>query len=196
MKKNTMKNADSSIVSDDELYSNFIQGQAESFDELTIRYGDALIIYLNNILHNIQDAEDVTVEAFARILVKSPAIRSGGFRAYLYKTAHNLAMNLLKKNGRREIFSLDDSEEIFEISDAVEKTVYDAERDDILHLCMEKIDPTLKEILFLIYFEDMSYKEASAVMGISSKRVDKLLQTAKKHLKRELSKEGINHAYE
>ena len=27
---------------DDELYSNFIAGETENFDELTIRYGDAL----------------------------------------------------------------------------------------------------------------------------------------------------------
>ena len=144
----------------------------------------------------MQDAEDIMVEAFARILVKRPAIRNGGFKPYLYKAAHNLAINFLKKNGRRAIFSLDDFEDILRINDSVEKTVYDAERNDILHLCMEKIDPILKEVLFLIYFEDLSYKEAAAVMRISPKRVDKLLQSAKKHLKKELSKEGIDHAYE
>ena len=191
-----MKNDDSSTVSGDELYFNFIQGHTECFDELTIRYGDALVIYLNGILHNMQDAEDIMVEAFARILVKRPAIRNGGFKPYLYKAAHNLAINFLRKNGRRAIFSLDDFEDILRINDSVEKTVYDAERNDILHLCMEKIDPILKEVLFLIYFEDLSYKEAAAVMRISPKRVDKLLQSAKKHLKKELSKEGIDHAYE
>ena len=103
-----MKNDDSSTVSGDELYFNFIQGHTECFDELTIRYGDALVIYLNGILHNMQDAEDIMVEAFARILVKRPAIRNGGFKPYLYKAAHNLAINFLKKNGRRAIFSLDE----------------------------------------------------------------------------------------
>lgn len=191
-----MKNDDSSTVSGDELYFNFIQGYTECFDELTIRYGDSLVIYLNGILHNMQDAEDIMIEAFARILVKRPAIRNGGFKPYLYKAAHNMAINFLKKNGRRAIFLLDDFEDILRINDSVEKTVYDAERNDILHLCMEKIDPILKEVLFLIYFEDLSYKEAAAVMRISPKRVDKLLQTAKKHLKKELSKEGIDHAYE
>ncbi len=191
-----MKDVDSSNISDDELYSNFIQGQTESFDELTIRYGDALVIYLSGILHNMQDAEDIMVETFARILVKKPAIRSGGFKAYLYRTAHNLAINLLKKNRRRETFSLDGCEEILRISDSATKTIDDTERDDILHLCMEKIDPVLKEVLFLIYFEELSYKEAAAVMRISPKRVDKLLQSARKHLRKELSKEGIDHAYE
>ena len=191
-----MKDVDSSNISDDELYSNFIQGQTESFDELTIRYGDALVIYLSGILHNMQDAEDIMVETFARILVKKPAIRSGGFKAYLYRTAHNLAINLLKKNRRRETFSLDGCEEILRISDSATKTIDDTERDDILHLCMEKIDPVLKEVLFLIYFEELSYKETAAVMRISPKRVDKLLQSARKHLRKELSKEGIDHAYE
>ena len=181
---------------EDEFYRQFLRGKVSAYDELMILYGDSLTFYLYGYLHNWQDAEDLTVEAFARILVKKPRIREGGFKAYLYRTAHNLAINLLKKNRRRETFSLDGCEEILRISDSATKTIDDTERDDILHLCMEKIDPVLKEVLFLIYFEELSYKETAAVMRISPKRVDKLLQSAKKHLKKELSKEGIDHAYE
>ena len=56
-----------------------------------VRYGDKLTFYLYGYLHTVEDAEDMMIEAFARIMVKKPSIRDGGFRAYLYKTARNLA---------------------------------------------------------------------------------------------------------
>lgn len=183
------------MPSDDELYTSFISGEAAAYDALAIRYGDALVLYLNGILYNTQDAEDLMVEAFARIMVKKPAIRSGGFKAYLYKTAHNLAMRHLSFHKRHESFDISDMEEVLSDGSTLEDMITDKERRDILHLCMERIDPRLKEALFLVYFERMSYKDTAAVMGITAKKVDKLLQKAKHCLKSELSKEGISHAY-
>ncbi|MCR4934151.1 MAG: sigma-70 family RNA polymerase sigma factor [Lachnospiraceae bacterium] len=180
---------------DDELYSNFIAGETENFDELTIRYGDALVHYLNNILHNMEDAEDLMIEAFARIMVKKPAIKPGGFKAYLYKTAHNLAMNQIKFSVRHECFDISDMEEVLSNGTTTESEITDKERRNILNLCMERIDPELKEALYLVYFEGLSYKETASVMKKTVKRVDKLLQRAKVSLRAELSKEGMDNAY-
>ena len=79
------------MLSDDELYKNFLNGDSSSYDQLMIRYGDSLTFYINGYTHDIQDAEDLMIEAFARIMVKKPRIHEGAFKAYLYKTARNLA---------------------------------------------------------------------------------------------------------
>ena len=144
----------------------------------------------------MQDAEDLMVEAFARIMVKKPSIRSGGFKAYLYKTAHNLALNQIKINKRHEAFDIADIEEMLSDGITAESVITDRERRDILYLCMERIDPQLKEAVYLVYFEGMSYKDTASIMRITTKKVDKLLQKAKSSLRSELSKEGIDHAYE
>ena len=70
-------------MSDDELYNRLLTGDVSSYDDLMIRYGDSLTVYLYGYLHNWHDAEDLMIEAFARILVKKPHIRSGNFKAYL-----------------------------------------------------------------------------------------------------------------
>ena len=94
--------------SDDELYSLFRAGDGTAFDELMLRYGDDLLIYLNGYTHNLHDAEDLMIEAFARIMVKRPAIREGNFKAYLFRTGRNLASRFHRRSRRADIFSMDD----------------------------------------------------------------------------------------
>ena len=63
------------MQSDHELYSLFLAGDTRAYDELMIRYGDSLTVYLNGYLHDWHDAEDLMIEAFARIMAKKPRIR-------------------------------------------------------------------------------------------------------------------------
>ena len=58
------------MKSDKELYDLYLAGDIAAYDELIVRYGDSLTFYLNGYLHNLQDAEDLMVEAFARIIEK------------------------------------------------------------------------------------------------------------------------------
>lgn len=181
---------------DDEFYRQFLSGKTSAYDELMIRYGDSLTFYLYGYLHNWQDAEDLTVEAFARILVKKPRIREGGFKVYLYKTARNLAARFHSRESRIESFTLEGAEKELAGSTLLEEQLQGEEKKQILHLCLERIDPELREALWLVYFEDLSYADAAGVMNVSKKRVDKLLQRGKAILRTELEKEGITNAHE
>lgn len=176
---------------DDELYSNFLRGDTAAIEELMTRYGNSLTIFIYGYLHDIQDAEDMMIEAFARIVVKRPVIRSGGFKAYLFKTGRNLASRHHLLSMRLPTFCLDYIEE--EISDyrSLEDRALDMERKKALNLCLDRIEPQLKEALWLVYVEELSYEAAARIMEISRKRVDKLLQKGKEKLRAELYKEDI-----
>jgi RNA polymerase sigma-70 factor (ECF subfamily) len=192
---------------DDTLYQHFLQGDTASYDELMIRYGDRLTFYLHGYLHDINDAEDLMIEAFARIMAKRPNIGEGAFKAYLFKTARNLALRHQDKKRRMQVFSIDglDSEIADKVLAAgtgqieryspVEEDIGHEERKKILHLCLNRIEPELKEALWLIYFEEMSYAEAAAVMKVNRKKIDHLLQRGKKNMRLELLKEGMVSAY-
>ena len=184
------------MQNDDTLYRLFLAGETSAYDALMIRHGDSLTFYLNGYLHSWQDAEDLMIEAFARIMVRKPRIREGGFKAYLFKTARNLAARFHTKASRAEIFSLEGMENEIAAGLSPENSLEDQERTRILHLCLTRIDPQLREALWLVYFNDLSYADAAAVMGVSRKRVDKLLQRGKAIMRAELAKEGITNAYE
>ena len=74
-----MTNANDS--SDRELYHGFLKGDKKAYDQLMIRHGDSLTLYLYGCIHDWQDAEDLMIEAFARIMVRRPHIREDSFKA-------------------------------------------------------------------------------------------------------------------
>ncbi len=181
--------------SDDELYREYLSGNTEAYDELLIRYGDKLTFYLYGYLHSFEDAEDVMIESFARIMVKRPLIRDGGFRAYLYKTARNLAARVHLFQIKTQSFDFRELTAEAAAESLPEEKLRIAEKKEVLQLCLDRIDPQYREALWLIYMEEMSYTEAAAVMQISTKKIDNLLFRGKQHLRKELEKEGVRSAF-
>ncbi|MBQ3291640.1 MAG: RNA polymerase sigma factor [Mogibacterium sp.] len=181
--------------SDDELYLAFRAGDGTAYDELMLRYGDALLIYLNGYTHNLHDAEDLMIEAFARIMVKKPLIREGNFKAYLFRTGRNLASRFHSVIKRADIFSMETLDHEIADGNLPDEIVWNNEKNAILHVCLERIDPKSKEALWLVYYEGMTYAEAAEVMGVSAKKIDKLLAKGKELMRRELGKEGVTSSY-
>ena len=181
--------------SDDELYHQFLRGDVSCYDQLMIRYGDSVTFYINGYTNNLRDGEDLMIEAFARIMVKKPFIQKGAFKAYLYKTARNLALRFCEKRRGVIVFGLDELNR--EVSDSLlsDEQGGDGEKEAILHMCLERIDPELKEALWLVYCDELTYAQAAEVMHVSAKRIDHLLTRGKEHMRRELKKEGISNAY-
>ena len=68
-------------------------------------------------------------------------------------------------------------------------------RKQALYRCMERVAPDLREVLRLLYFEEMSYEEAASVFGVTRKRIDHLAERARRELRKELEKEGITDAF-
>lgn len=76
-------------VSDERLFERLVAGDQEALRPLMERYGDALTLYVNGYVHDIDAAEDPMLEAFSRLLVKRPRLREdlclnpGNVYAYL-----------------------------------------------------------------------------------------------------------------
>lgn len=182
------------MKSDDLLYREFLDGDIDAYDQLMVRYGDSLTMYLYGYIHDWQDSEDLMIEAFARVMAKKPDIGSGNFKAYLYRTGRNLAARFHSVMSQVTVFSFDDYGGDIADSEIIEEKLLDEEKAKILHICLDRIDDRLREVIWLVYFEDMSYKEAAAVMGVNTKRIDHLLTRGKQVMRTELEKEGITSA--
>ena len=180
---------------DIELYNGYLAGDAKAYDQLMIRHGDSLTFYLYGYLHDWHAAEDLMIEAFARIMVKRPGIGEGCFKAYLFKTGRNLAYRYYTRKTRVTEFSFDDYYEETEGREMVEEMLLDEERRQILYTCLDRIDPQLREALWLVYSEGLKYAEAASVMGVNTKKVDHLLGRGKQQMRKELEKEGVLGAY-
>lgn len=181
---------------DHQLYFRFLSGETAALDELMLGYGDSLTSYLHAVLHNRQDAEDLMIETFAQIMVKQPSIREGCFKAYLFKTGRNLALRFGATRGRLQTFAIEELTEEPSSPKETEAQYLDQERRHALHRCLNRIEPQYREALWLVYMESLSYREASEVLRVSEKKIDRLLQRGKLVLRQELEKEGVTDAYE
>ncbi len=181
------------LISDETLYHRYSDGDESGLESLMERYGNSLTFYINGYIHDIHDAEDLMIEAFARMILKHPNLRDGGFKSYLYKTARHLALRFLAKNKLCYCFDLEKLKNEPESEILIEDIVKTQERDQILHLCMEQLSPDYREVLYIVYFENMCHAEAAAVMRKSKKQVADLIYRGKNSLRKRLEREGITN---
>ena len=95
--------ADRCVLPMKPIYQQYLRGETNAADLLVEKYADMLIFYINGYIKDIHEAEDLMIEAFSQIFAKErPITGEGSFKAYLYKTARNLALRHSKKH--RHIF--------------------------------------------------------------------------------------------
>lgn len=182
------------MIADEDLYNRYLDGDESGLTELMNRYGSSLTFYIYCYIHNINDAEDLMIDAFAYLIVKKPRIREGCLKAYLYKSARNLALRFVVKKRLFHCFSFEEIEKEPESKTPIEEFVQMQERDRTLYQCMEKLNPSYRQALYLVYFQNMRHAEAAEVMGKSEKQVSDLVFRGRKSLRKYLEQEGITDA--
>lgn len=194
-KRNPSEGMADSDVNDITLYQSFLSGDDSGLQRLMERYGNSLTLYIDGYLHDIHEAEDLMIEAFAYFVAKRPRLRDDGFRAYLYKSARHLALRCLQKKRRKQLFSFDDLEQEPESDVLLETLVQTDERNRILWRCMDELAPAYREALYLVYFEGMRHAEAAAVMRKTEKQIADLVYRGRASLRKTLEREGITTWY-
>ena len=174
------------------IYNEYLSGDVKALERLVEYYGDKLTLYINGYVKNLHDSEDLLIEVFAYLVYKRPKIKSS-FESYIYKAARNHALMFLRKAKRHILLTYEEMN--FCIENTFEDDMWLAQRDRQLYECMERLQPAQKEALYLVYIEEMSYKDAAAILKKSAKQVDKLLQLGKKNLRPLLEREGIKSAF-
>ena len=194
-KRNSSESMADPDVNDITLYQRFLSGDDSGLQRLMERYGNSLTLYIDGYLHDIHEAEDLMIEAFAYFVAKRPRLRDDGFRAYLYKSARHLALRCLQKKRRKQLFSFDDLEQEPESDVLLETLVQTDERNRILWRCMDELAPAYREALYLVYFEGMRHAEAAAVMRKTEKQIADLVYRGRASLRKTLEREGITTWY-
>lgn len=181
-------------TTDETLYRRYLEGDEGGLTVLMERYGSSLTFYINGYIHDVYDAEDLMIEAFAYIITKKPRVRDGCLKAYLYKTARSLALRFAAKHRLRRCFGFEDlkKEPVEEM--LIEDVVQTGARNHTLHMCMNGLNPDYREALYLVYFEEMQHSQAAAVMGKSKKQIADLVYRGRNSLRKRLEREGITNA--
>ncbi len=178
-------------------YLRFLKGDQSGMRAIVELYWDSMLLFTNGYVHNLSDAEDIAQEALIKLSIKRPKLREEPqLRSYLLKICRNMAINHNKKQ-KRTVMMPHETAELVE--DEIENSIEEVENrmqlehsKRTLHTAMQQLRQDYREVLYLRYFEELSSKEAAAIMHCSEKQVTALAYQARQQLKKILEKEGYS----
>ncbi len=158
--------------------------KAERFEPFLKENEKRIHNYLLRFLEVDDDAQDLLQNIFIAFYDRLGEIEEKTATAYLYRMAHNMALNWIKQRKR---FILKAPADFANLRDTSQK---DPPPDyAFLNRAVRELPVRLSTVIHLQYYENLSYKEISARLGISVKAVESLLVRAKKLLRKKIIKE-------
>ena len=173
-------------------YRRFLNGDDDGLVEIIKNYKDGLMLYINGIVCDLHTAEELTEETFVKIVTKKPRFSGkSSFKTWLYAIGRNVSLDFLRKRSKLREVSSDECANISGDEKEIEKIFLKEERKILVHRTMCRLKPEYRQILWLIYFEDFSNKDAAKVMKKNVHNIEMLATRARKALKQELEKEDF-----
>ncbi len=170
------------------------EGDVRGLDEIIIEYCDGLILYLTSIVGNVTTAEELAEDTFVLLGTKKPKFKGkSSFKTWLYAIGRNIAVDHLRKYSKRSYISIDEAPEMTDDEAAVEESYIKKEQQITVHKAMRKLPQNYQQVLWLIYFEGFSNKEAARIMKKSLRSLESILFRARKSLRSQLETEGFEY---
>jgi RNA polymerase sigma-70 factor (ECF subfamily) len=179
-------------------------GDRRLFEELIRRYERELFNYLKQYLGDTQLAEDAFQSTFLQIHLKCDQFDSERrFRPWLYAVATNQAIDTQRRRRRERMVSLDQAtssadqaNQLKELVDApADLPAEDLERDEersLVRRAVEDLPEPLRQVLLLVYFQGLKYREAAEVLGVPVGTVKSRLHAAIRKLERTLRQHQLS----
>lgn len=175
-------------------YRRFLEGNDDAFVEIIKDYKDGLIFYLNGFTGNIHVAEELTEDTFVKLVTKKPKFTGkASFKTWLYTIGRNVALDYLRHKSKRVHVSMQNCGEQVDDAESMERAYIREEGKIIIHKAIRQLKPEYRQILWLIYFENFTNKQAAEVMRKSVHGIETLVYRARVALKTQLEKEGFDY---
>ncbi len=160
-----------------------IEGNIDSFTELASRYYPAMVAIAHSITGDRDLAEDAAQSCFAKAAVKLPQLKNHEkFAGWLVAICRNAAKDICKSEISR--CKTNDFSKI-------EIKSEENESHEIVKEALAKLPDSDREVIYLRFYDGLSYEKISAVLGISKQAINGRLRRAKKKMAELLRREGF-----
>jgi RNA polymerase sigma-70 factor (ECF subfamily) len=168
--------------------------RSETIEELFEALESPLLSYALRLVGDRSLAEDIVQEAFMKLHSHFAEVRQP--RPWLYRTAHNLALNHRRASDKIVPLDLGDDEGAPRVENSDPQPLPDEqiarwEGIGLVRLSLESLDERSRELIRLKFHENLSYKEMSGRTGLTAGHVGYLLHYAIKAVGDELAKNGV-----
>ena len=175
-------------------YEKFLSGDDTGMEEIIKQYSKGLIFYLYKLVGSLNLAEDLAEDTFVLLCTKKPKNKQKStFKTWLYTIGRNLAIDQLRRMSKRKNVPVDNCINIENSGGNPEDEYLRDQTKIIINKAIYTLKPEYQQILWLVYFEELSYNEISQIIHKSTHATEMLASRAKQALKKQLIKEGINN---
>jgi RNA polymerase sigma-70 factor (ECF subfamily) len=178
------------METDETLLKRYADGDESALVELTQRYFNMIYRYGYRFVHDAALAEDIVQDTFIKMWRSIDRFNeSMTFRPWLFRIAHNTAIDQLRKKKAIRFSSLGEegTEERFsdEDTDVLEQTIAQEERDTLTR-SIEALPTHYREVLLLRAEDMLTFEEIAAVTGKPLNTVKSLYRRGLAILKQQL----------
>lgn len=165
-----------SRLTDEELAISYVGGNNRAFDELLSRNQSKLFSYILFVVRDEDKANDLFQETFVKVITKlhqGRYVDSGKFGAWIMRIAHNVIMDWYREQRSRNLIEPTDENDLSNLSgneildsNVENRYVNDQIMVDVKNM-MNMLPPTQREVVFMRFYQDLSFKEIAETTGVS-----------------------------
>lgn len=146
-----------------------------SLTQLYQQHRPELIRHLYRIVRCEHTAEDLMQETILRVAGLDLEYRLEKPKAFLFRTATNLALDYLRRQKVRNHLELSDSliETLASNQPSLEHETFDRQRLEIFISALDTLPPRCRQVFVLHRLNNLSYSEIAEHLGISQSAVEK-----------------------
>ena len=165
-----------SKMTDEELALAYIDGSNRAFDLLLSRTQTKLFTYIMFVVRDRDVANDIFQETFVKVITKLQQRKytnSGKFGAWLVRIAHNVIMDWYREQRSEKIVEPTEDNDLSnlggnELLDLnVENQFVNEQVLKDVRKMMDMLPPTQREVVFMRFYQEMSFKEIAEATGVS-----------------------------
>ena len=172
-----------------ELVARGQQGDRDALEELYLIHFDRIYSYLHVSVGNRHDAEDLTTQTFLKMLEKIGSFRwqSAPFSAWLFRIAHNLAMDHFRSRRRWQPEEEVPEPPAHEAEPSAElEAMRTIGRESMLKM-IEKLSPEQQQVLTLKFVFNFANADVATILGKTEGAIKSLQHRALASLQKQIT---------
>ena len=180
---------------DEELVARSIRGDADSFNQLILRWERPIYALAYRTIGREEDARDVCQETFLRAFRALPGFRGQAkFSSWLYRIALNLCRDWMRRERRAPIAQPPEDVDLMELAAAVEPAesiealVIRRDLSRIVEQAMAALPEEQRTAIVLKEYHGLTFQEIADLVGCPLSTVKTRLYQGLTVLRRELAK--------
>ena len=160
------------------------------------KYRNGVTLFLLGIVQNEDDAEELMMDTFALLASRTLHYKvkdDASFKTWLYAIAKNQARTFLRKK-RNHLTEPDEDIETIKADDSSvpDSILIENERNAMLYKALFNIDEAYRQVLYLMYFEEMKPEQISRIIKKSTKQTYNLTNRGRVALRKEMESMGYS----